>query len=628
MSKDLTVLAENRDVLLTAEIAAWLHMLGKYTKEFIDSDLSMSSKLPNSISKNLRRLFKEDLLKNSQKKLPVQELQTPLIIEEFISKHELGNNKIKNDPNAFNKLMNDAHGRGSGTEKGVLKSGAYSSQHNSSIRISTAFGYEEDPIDVNEIDLNSKDLYIFIESAIIEAQKLLQINKTGNFEKWNELRIGIINAVNQHFTKTIGDTRRPINDVTLWDQTVSSVAFFKAELAEGLINGYKDPFDENSKYTFRYLHMTFNGEEYLAKGIGIGDIASRRKLIDEAFDGVKLIIEVEYPLGLEIYRDINGITFLIPKLSEKLEIDDLIINEGVTLKQRILDEVIAITKGEITPYFYISEKSSRNLYNLGSMISKKTDTNIPSLRLQNLWIQKAELCSSCCIKPVDSNSMRNKQKRLCQECSERITGRAKQWLDSRKEQTIWIDEIADSKGKIALLSFGFNLNSWIGNADSLSTFRNLKKTVGFSFAELMRELTTPVKLLEMQKLKSIGNKYVLRDRKTADGLYNFMVGSEDLEVNKELTKYEKLALSIWRKPPSFARVRRVWETTSKFWGDALADIRKTVGMRDKRLILKIQANNLRDLNVNNAYEVKVNGIRFTVSTKLIIQKALMNSPIL
>lgn len=155
------------------------------------------------------------------------------------------------------------------------------------------------------------------------------------------------------------------------------------------------------------------------------------------------------------------------------------------------------------------------------------------------------------------------------------------------------------------------MNNWINNADNLSTFRNLKKTVGFSFKELTEELSTSNGLHSMPNLKSIGKKYVLNNLKTVDGLYNFMVGSEDLEDNKALTKNEKLALVIWRKPPSFARVRRVWETMRKFWDEALVEIKGVINPVAGRLVLKVRPNNL-NLPPNNAYEAKVNETKFTV----------------
>ncbi|SSC12721.1 CRISPR-associated protein, Csx11 family [Mesotoga infera] len=614
MSKDLTVLAENRDVLLTAEIACWLHMIGKYHEDFIsEKNRKLDAMVPSEIIVNpmMSKLFVDDLTYGASEKVADKwgndrSIVKKTIIKEFIETH-------KGKPqNPYLSLNRDAHGRGSGTEKGILDDEAYEDQKNRANAIiypSTAFGFENNYMNIDEIASERHILYNFIQQKLDAVRKLAGQNSAEDLKVWKVLRQEFISTLQRHFSKAIGDTRRPINDVTLWDQTISSVAFFKAELAESLINGYKDPFDKD-KYTFRYLHVTFDGESYVAKGTGIGDTITRRKLIDEAFDSAKLLIEVEYPLGLEIYRDTNGITFLIPELSEKLTIDDLVVKKGVSLKQTISEKITASTNWEVTPFFHISERPSRSLYNLGSMISKRPDGNIPYLKLKELWTEKAELCSSCNIRPIEASS-RKRGIKFCEECYKRITGRGKQWVENRNNQTVWIDEIADSTGKIALLSFGFSLNSWINKAHNLSTFGNLKKTVGFSFKELTEELSTSNKLDCMPNLKSIGKKHVLNDLKTVDGLYDFMVGSEDLEDNKALTKNEKLALAIWRKPPSFARVRRVWETTSKFWDEALVEIKAVISPITERIVLKVRTNNL-NLPPNNAYEAKVNETKFTV----------------
>lgn len=610
MSKDLTVLAENRDVLLTAEIACWLHMIGKYTKEFIEGDHTKSIQLPKGLSQNLLTILKEDLLQKTIRKLPIKDLQMPLVVEEFVSKHELGNNVIKDDRNAFNKLLNDAHGRGSGTEKGVLKNDAYSNQNNSSIHISTAFGYEANPTDADLIDQNSKELYTLIENVLIEMLRILEISNADNLERLSKLRTELITALNQHFAKAIGDTRRPINDVTLWDQTISSVAFFKAELAESLINGYKDPFDKDNKYIFRYLHVTFDGESYVAKGTGIGDTITRRKLIDEAFDSAKLLIEVEYPLGLEIYRDTNGITFLIPELSEKLTIDDLVVKKEVSLKQTISEKITVSTNWEVTPFFHISERPSRSLHNLGSMISKRPDGNIPYLKLKELWTEKEELCPSCNIRPIEANS-RKRGIKFCEECYKRITGRGKQWVENRNNQTVWIDEIADSKGKVALLSFSLSVANWL-DTNNISTF-SIHNCRTLQFEEMVRQFgadpkhtKTNLNNRRYSEYLKIGNSFKKENLSVAE-LFNLVCEEENIKLNDA----ENLVLSIWRKPPSFARVRRVWETTSKFWDEALAEIKGVINPITERIVLKVRTNDL-NLPPNNAYEAKVNETKFTV----------------
>ncbi|HRU78868.1 MAG TPA: hypothetical protein P5214_10785, partial [Rectinema sp.] len=338
-------LAENRDVLLTAEIACWLHMIGKYHEDFISGkNRKLDAMVPSEIIVNpmMSKLFVKDLTDGLSEKVADKwaidtSFVKKIIIREFVETHKKSNLK-----NPYLSLNRDAHGRSSGTEKGILDDSAYEDQKNRANGIiypSTAFGFENSYMDIDEIASERHILYNFIQQKLDVIRKLAGQNCAENLRMWNVLRQELISTLQRHFSRTIGDTRRPINDVTLWDQTISSVAFFKAELAEALLNGYKDPFDKYNRYTFRYLHVTFDGESYVAKGTGIGDIITRRKLIDEAFDSAKSLIEVEYPLGLEIYRDTNGITFLIPELSEKLTIDDLVVKKGVSLKQTISEKI-------------------------------------------------------------------------------------------------------------------------------------------------------------------------------------------------------------------------------------------------------------------------------------------------
>jgi len=58
-------------------------------------------------------------------------------------------------------------------------------------------------------------------------------------------------------------------------------------------------------------------------------------------------------------------------------------------------------------------------------------------------------------------------------------------------------------------------------------------------------------------------------------------------------------------------VRRVWETTSKFWDEALAEIKEVIDPITERFVLKVRLNSL-NLPPNNAYEAKVNETKFTV----------------
>ncbi len=49
MSNSLKVLADNRDALLLAEVAAWLHMFGKFHEEFLKGVHGMDIEIPSDV---------------------------------------------------------------------------------------------------------------------------------------------------------------------------------------------------------------------------------------------------------------------------------------------------------------------------------------------------------------------------------------------------------------------------------------------------------------------------------------------------------------------------------------------------------------------------------------------------
>ena len=57
MSYDLQVLANNRDALLLAEVAAWLHMLGKFHEDFLCGQHNLDIQIPSDLSSAHPDLF-------------------------------------------------------------------------------------------------------------------------------------------------------------------------------------------------------------------------------------------------------------------------------------------------------------------------------------------------------------------------------------------------------------------------------------------------------------------------------------------------------------------------------------------------------------------------------------------
>ncbi len=127
MSNSLQVLADNRDALLLAEVAAWLHMFGKFHEEFLKGDHNLDIKIPEDVRKDFPLLTSllEDTWPSdiwADLDLVIPEFQTHgLSILSLIENHRNSMRELyEHNASGLLRLMIDAHGRGSSTEKGVL----------------------------------------------------------------------------------------------------------------------------------------------------------------------------------------------------------------------------------------------------------------------------------------------------------------------------------------------------------------------------------------------------------------------------------------------------------------------------------------------------------------------------
>lgn len=635
MTSGLKILADNRDALLLAEVGAWLHMLGKYHEEFIKGNHDFDIQIPDDLTKNhpkLDELLKDSWPSNFWIKLPVSDLNPQnLSISDFICCHRKKKEKARNCNNFSSglvRLLIDSHGRGSGTEKGVLADNSYDKQDVNQtykqVHLSSAFGYETESIDQSALS-NRKQLYQFLEDGLTTLKNSLNQNSPCSPEKWWEWRRSFIKRLNEDFSTTVGDTRRPVNDVTLWDQTAATVAFFKAELAEVLLlNKWKDPLDKNNKFKYSVLRVAFDGESFIAQSSRAGDILARKKLIEDAFNDIKYLIEVEYPLGHEIYRDTNTIVFLVPDVSDLLNIENDLNNK--TLHQLIEEGFYNIFRGEVTPDISLSSKGSRNVFSVGKELAKPVKPLSPTISfLKESWKVAADKCSICQVRPqgygaeliedYKNNAIyyrdKAQKRKVCCICMKRLQGRSEEWVTKKLDETIWINEVADTQGRVALIAGRFDLAHWLDGV-LISTFRNPKDNCGTTFGEIDNEFNANqnIELEKLPNFKKIADKDVVKSAGNVGNLNNFLIRDEDLGEDgfSSIPDKEKLTLAVWRKPPSFARLRRLWETTQDFWKTAVESKLKEkdiVGTVSPRLIITGDISNPEYLGDYHAHDVEL-----------------------
>lgn len=319
------------------------------------------------------------------------------------------------------------------------------------------------------------------------------------------------------FKEAWGDTRCPINEVTLWDWSSIVAALYKAEIARCVLTcEQRKPKD----IKWRLLSIRTNGLEYLLSAPSIPDIKVRQELLKDAWNKVLDLLEVEYPLVLEVYRDENGPVFVVPDIHNLLELTDSERNSQ-TLRELIMEQFRGGTvrndqhlalKGEIVPAFYLDKNPWDGQSKLPPIEKHLEET--PALQPDPQWVaeqwcnfpEPQERCSICGLRP-QGQSPTSQRRKMCDVCEKRREGRAKQWAVNigRSMATIWIDEVADKNGRIALLVSTFDLTHWLEG--------------------------TLVRTLAVRTPND-------QNGHTAD----------------------KVA-----KNPSFARLRRIWETTRKFW---------------------------------------------------------------
>jgi hypothetical protein len=260
----------------------------------------------------------------------------------------------------------------------------------------------------------------------------------------------------------------------------------------------------------------------------IPDLLARQSLLADAFNRVCTLLEETYPLATRVYQDENSSVYVVPNLSCLLDFTNA---QGTSLRDLIHTEFAQGTvkgnaqlalAGEVIPLVELDENewwgqrpdrrkpsTDDEIPPIGAILHREVFTHADVGFAASQWTEThADICPVCGLRPQGPSKTALDHK-VCDVCEHRREGRAKEWA-SDLTTTIWIDEVADANGRLALIVGQFDLTHWLSG-------------------DLVRTLPVP----ELDKILD-------PKKKTAD----------------------KAA-----KNPSFARIRRVWETTKCFWED-------------------------------------------------------------
>lgn len=484
---------------------------------------------------------------------------------------------------------------------------------------STAFGAERNAIDLNNLQIERHNFYSFLQTNLELLKNSLAL--AGSTFDWKGFRKNFISEIEQYFRQTVAETRRPLSDVSLFDQTSASVAFLKAALAQNLLTGWKEPPPPDSKtedkYHWRLLKIGLDGLAFWDNSVRIGDLLARKELISKALDEVQKVIEEDYPLGLEVYRDENDSIFIVPDVDDLL---DATIKSGCSLREHLQEIANRQFKGEACWTLKLSN-CTRNTLKFGRLATSQPEKlTANSKTIASHWNikEKRDICPVCGLRPIGSSEKALKLK-VCDICCDRRTNRAKDWTGNLPT-TIWIDEVADTNGRLALIVGRFELESWltgeafnsiVSSAPQSQIWKEPKgsKQHNFDYQNLINDIQNALHKKPETKRQFVpktlldglvpsNSRGVPKGHNHFQPFYDLQVTETDLGEDQDPNSGKKqlkdpdpflLALAMMRQNPSFARLRRVWETTQKFWQEVIADVPDTQLPKVKyRLTIKIR----------------------------------------
>lgn len=308
-------------------------------------------------------------------------------------------------------------------------------------------------------------------------------------------RIEWLKCLQHELSKGVADTRRPSNEVSLWDWGYTVATMAKAAVAWIFKNGW--PVDL-ANLPYRTLCINLNRLERYAHSDKIGDLLGVRRVLDDAFGRVQTLLEETYALSNRFYHDETGAYYLFPDLYGD--------EEMAVLRQ----EIQAHFPPDLRPQIHLGEcvkagelnKDKKQARKLVAKPRQQALLEFPVRADNNLypfdteWNEgrpgNAEICPVCGVRPVGyprqgfqlgveqelarwATQDKAEQRNICRVCLDRRGRRAQEWAETDLGSTIWTDEVADDNGRLALFVGELGLEGWL-DGDLLDTIQVTSKT--------------------------------------------------------------------------------------------------------------------------------------------------------
>ncbi len=291
------------------------------------------------------------------------------------------------------------------------------------------------------------------------------------------------------------DNRRPHNEVSLWDWGYTVATLTKAAAVWIFKNGWPAYLRE---VPYRTLRVNLDILACYMHSNKMSDLLGVRETLKNSFDRVQILLEETYALGNCFYHDETGAYYLLP---------DIFDDAGIAA---LREEIQANFPKDLQPQVHLENRVTVGEIDQDKSLSRKlvTEPRTASLKSasvlanNNLYLfetewtegrpENAEVCMVCGVRPIGyplqhsqpeverelatwATPKKARQRNICRVCLDRRGRRAEQWAHSDLQGTIWMDEVADRNGRLALLVGKLGLEEWLSGT-LLSTIEVTRNT--------------------------------------------------------------------------------------------------------------------------------------------------------
>jgi len=495
--------------------------------------------------------------------------------------------------------------------------------------ISNAFGAFREEVSKRNLDEKRHAFFVVLLDQLKEI-KLKEVKLKNEEERdniWKEFRRKILQELKAWYSHLLSDTRYPANDVTLWDQVYMTASLFKAALA-GISITNRMPNNPRGEVRWSVLGVQYDKLHLAEKALRVHYIRSYRELVGQVDEKVKCLIEEDYAIGNEMFRDETGIYFVVSEhLIDKTSEEDKLYHlhpDFKKLREDIVNTFNQVFQGEVYPSIRLSAPS-RTTLNISELVRQaKRNFTRPMLLPKNINQVKnvheiknissnSGLCRICKFRIATES---DGDLKICSECKDRRSKRVDIWLEQlgiADHETIWTGELQDRYGRLALVTLKFELEEWL-NGNLLNTVymvlpKNKWEDVERDFVcEILNGANKKIKdtkvaeyfdkALQGQNFhqtissiiieRTVGEAWEELLSSNFPNMVNYNERNVDWSDFHGLLDKEKCLLVrvlmqlLFRRDPSPARLRRIWETTKAFFLQLEFDLVRLLGIPEWR----------------------------------------------